>query len=123
MDKVKLLGLLGLARRAGKLTMGFNGVDQLVRRGQNPFVIVAKDAGPSQKNKFLGWQPVRGFLGDLLTAEEMARTLGREKLVVVGLCDRGFIKGIQKMLQDEASDEARDSEGKSGEPGAGVPRD
>ncbi len=29
----KLLGLLGLARRAGKLAMGFTAVEKMVRRG------------------------------------------------------------------------------------------
>ena len=123
METEKLLGLLGLARRAGKLAMGFNAVDQLVKRGQNPLVIVARDAGPSQKNKFLGWKPVRGFVGDVLNAEEMARVLGREKLVVVGLSDSGFIKGIQKVLQNGVLDETKDSDGISGEPGTGIRSD
>ena len=94
MDKEKLLGLLGLARRAGKLAMGFRAVEKLVRHGERPLVVMARDMGPSQRNKVLAWEPVRGLLGDVLTGEEMARTLGREKLMVVGLSDPGFIKGI-----------------------------
>ena len=39
-------------------------------------------------------QPVRALVDDVLTAEEMARALGRQKLVVVGVCDPGFTKGI-----------------------------
>ena len=96
-DKEKLLGLLGLARRAGQLAVGFSAVEKLVRRGQRPLIIVALDIGPSQRNKIQAWEPVRGLLGDVLTGEEMARTLGREKLVVVGLSDPGFIKGIQSI--------------------------
>ena len=98
-EKEKLLGLLGLARRAGKLAVGFRAVESLVRRGENPLVVFAQDIGASQRNKVLGWEPVRGILGDMLTQEELARTLGREKLVVVGVSDPGFIKGIKK-LQD-----------------------
>ena len=95
MEKEKLLGLLGLARRAGKLAIGFHAVEKLVRRGEKPLVIVARDIGPSQRKKVLGWNPVRAFINDELTGEEMAQALGREKLVVVGLSDPGFIKGIQ----------------------------
>ena len=94
-EKEKILGLLGLARRAGKLAMGFNAVERLVKRGARPLVIVATDIGPSQRNKVFAWEPVRGLMSDVLTGEEMARTLGREKLVVLGLSDPGFIKGIQ----------------------------
>lgn len=102
----KLLGLLGLARRAGRLAIGFRAVETLVRRGENPLIVYASDIGPSQRNKVLGWEPVRGFIGNVLSQEEMAKTMGREKLVVVGLCDSGFIKGIRKLgLPDAKRDE------------------
>jgi hypothetical protein len=96
-ESEKLLGLLGLARRAGRLAIGFRAVEMLVRREENPVVVFAADIGASQRNKVLGWTPVRSFIGDILTQEEMAQSMGREKLVVVGLSDRGFIKGIGRL--------------------------
>ena len=108
-DKEKLLGLLGLARRAGKLAVGFRAVESLVKRGDRPLVIFARDIGASQRNKVLGWEPVRGFLGDVLTKEEMARTLGREQLVVVGLNDPGFLKGIKGIQADVDRNGTQDS--------------
>lgn len=93
----KLLNLLGLARRAGRLAVGFSAVERLVRRGEKPLVIVAQDIGPSQRNKVLRWEPVAGFVQDVLTSEDLALRLGRDKLVVVGLSDPGFIKGIAKL--------------------------
>jgi len=93
----KLLGLLGLANRAGKLAVGFRAVERLVNRRENPLIIVATDIGASQRNKVTNWQPVRGVIDGVLTGEEMAQILGREKLVVVGLSDSGFCKGILKL--------------------------
>ena len=92
-----LLRLLGLARKAGRLGMGFSAVEKMVVRGENPLVITAADMGDSLKGKVSRWQPVRGVVADVLTAGDLARALGREKLAVVGVSDSGFVKGIRKL--------------------------
>ena len=93
----KLLGLLGLARRAGKLGMGFSAVETMVAKGERPLVIVAADTGESTRGKISRWQPVQGVVADVLTAEDMARAFGRDKLAVVAVSDSGFVKGIRKL--------------------------
>jgi ribosomal protein L7Ae-like RNA K-turn-binding protein len=93
----KLIGLLGLARRAGRLGMGFSAVEKMVKRGENPLVISAVDRGESLKGRVSRWEPVRGVVADVLTGEDLARALGRGKLAVVGVSDSGFIKGIRKL--------------------------
>lgn len=94
----KMLALLGLARRAGKLAVGYRAVEQLVKRGERPLVIVARDAGASQKGKISGWTPLRGLVDDVVTKDELAQAMGREKLAVVGLSDPGFVRGLQREL-------------------------
>ena len=96
-NKEKLIGLLGLARKAGVLAVGFTAVEKLVKRGQRPLVVLATDVGASQRGKITRWEPVRGFLVDVLTSKEMAEAFGRDKLVVVGLSDPGFVHGIAKL--------------------------
>jgi len=98
LDGQKLLGLLGLARRAGALAVGFSAVEKLVRRGEKPLIVVASDVGASQMGKISRWEPLRGMLRDVLTGEELAQAMGREKLSVVGVSDAGFVKGIQKLV-------------------------
>ena len=90
----RLLGLLGLARRAGKLAVGFSAVEQLVKRGERPLVIVARDAGAGQRARIGRWEPVRGLVDDAVDAADLAEALGRGKLSVVGLTDPGFVQGI-----------------------------
>ncbi len=97
-DKQKLLNLLGLARRAGQLAMGFSAVEKIVRRGERPLVLVVSDIGASQMNKISRWEPLRGIVSGALTGEELAQAMGREKLSVVGVSDAGFSKGIQKLV-------------------------
>ena len=48
----RVLGLLGLARRAGRLAMGATAVEKLVRHGRPPVVIIARDAGENQRRRF-----------------------------------------------------------------------
>jgi ribosomal protein L7Ae-like RNA K-turn-binding protein len=93
----KLLGLLGLARRAGRLGMGVSAVEKMVAKGENPMVIAATDTGVSLKGKISRWEPVRGVVDNVLTGEDMARAFGREKLAVVAVSDSGFVKGIRKL--------------------------
>ena len=94
----KLLSLLGLAQRGGKLAVGARAVEKLVKQGQKPVVVLATDAGASQRAKLSKLQPVRALVDDVLTGEEMAQALGRQKLVVVGVCDPGFRKGILALV-------------------------
>lgn len=96
-NKDKLLALLGLANRAGKLALGFSAVEKMVRKGQSPLLVVATDIGASQYGKVERLEPVSEKLMDVLTGSEMAEALGRQKLVLVAVSDSGFVKGIKKL--------------------------
>ena len=96
-DASRLLALLGLARRAGQLQVGWSAVEQVVHRGKEPLVILAVDMGPSQRARALRLEPVRGFVTDKVTGAELAESLGREKLSIVSVCDPGFVAGIRKL--------------------------
>ena len=77
--------------------MGVSAVEKMVAKGENPLVITSSDIGASLKGRVSRWEPVRGIVADVLTGEDMARALGREKLAVVGVSDSGFVKGIRKL--------------------------
>lgn len=96
-DPTRLLALLGLALRAGKLQVGFSAVEQAVHRGKEPLVILAADMGPSQRTRALRFEPVRGFVTDVVTGADLAAALGRNKLVIVSVYDPGFVDGIRKL--------------------------
>jgi len=72
-------------------------VEKMVVKGENPLVITSSDIGDSLKGRVSRWEPVRGIVADVLTGEDMARALGRDKLAVVGVSDSGFVKGIRKL--------------------------
>ena len=97
LDEKKLLGLLGLAQRAGKLAVGFSAVEKMVRRGQRPLVLTAQGVGAAQLGKIQRWEPLAGLILEAVDAGKLADAFGRDKLVVVGVADPGFIKGIKKL--------------------------
>jgi hypothetical protein len=90
----KVLALLGLARRAGRLAMGGTAVEKLARQGRPPVVIVARDAGAHQRRRLAALRPIRGLVDGLLDRDQLAERLGRRELVVVGVNDPGFVRGL-----------------------------
>jgi hypothetical protein len=90
----RVLGLLGLARRAGKLALGATAVEKQVRHGPPPVVIIAHDAGGNQRSRVKKLGPVRGVIDGLLGRDDLAGRLGRNELVVVAVNDPGFVRGL-----------------------------
>ena len=115
----RLCGLLGLARRAGKLAVGASAVERLVHGGEKPLVVLASDAGASLRGSVERWEPVEGValetggslkvvfdpvegvVADILTSDEMAEAMGRQKLAVMAVADPGFVRGILKNLKPD----------------------
>ncbi len=90
----RLLGLIGLAQRAGKLAVGATAVKQMVARGGRPVLILARDAASGQLDRMRRLEPVTAVVDDVVSREELATALGRDDLVVVAVEDRGFAHGI-----------------------------
>ncbi|RKZ18130.1 hypothetical protein DRQ50_04350 [bacterium] len=95
----RLCGLLGLARRAGKLAVGASAVERMVHQDFRPLVVVASDAGTSLRGTVERWEDLRAVLDDVLTSEDLARVFGREKLAIVAVSDPGFVRGILKLKE------------------------
>jgi hypothetical protein len=93
----RVLGLLGLARRAGRLALGATAVEKMVRFGPPPVVVVAKDAGAGQRHRVQGLRPVRGVIDDLMTGADLANRFGRNELTIVAVNDPGFVRGLVEM--------------------------
>jgi ribosomal protein L7Ae-like RNA K-turn-binding protein len=94
----RLLGLLGLARRAGRLALGASEVQALVARGRRPLVILARDAGGDLRSRLARSGPLRGVLADAVDKAELARAFGRRELAVVAVDDPHFIAGIEALV-------------------------
>jgi ribosomal protein L7Ae-like RNA K-turn-binding protein len=99
-DSIRLMSLLGLANRSGRLALGFSAVENSVRKGERPILVVATDIGDAQKRKVMNLQPVRDIITDVFDRQDLGKAMGRNELAVVGVVDRNIIQGILDLLKN-----------------------
>lgn len=95
MNSEKLLTLLGFCRKAGKLTVGFSKVSELLKSKKAPLVLIASDISKKTEKE------VR-YLADNTGATVVRISFNTETLShaigfaagVVATCDEGFCKAI-----------------------------
>lgn len=101
MNETKLLGMLGLARRAGKLAVGTEQAVAAVRR-RCPLVIAAEDASPNTKKLLTDkttYYHVPMFT--VMSREELGGALGYPSVSAAAVTDEGFAQGIIGILRGE----------------------
>lgn len=95
----KVLNLLGIARRAGHIAIGFDAVKALVVSGRAQFVVLAADRSPKTEKelRYAAQEsscPIRAIDAD---KEALAHALGLQKPVAVAATDdRGFAAAMLK---------------------------
>lgn len=93
----KTLGVMGLARRAGKLLIGHDAVLLSIRTGKALTVILTSDASPRHKREI----EAASFNGKIIslpvTMEEAGIAVGK-KSCIFAFEDEGFVKAIDKSL-------------------------
>ena len=92
----RCVDLVGLARRAGQLVMGFDQVDEALRSEALALLLVAADAASGRDRLYRGGQGPQRI--DWLSRDELGRAVGRDELVYAAV--RGG--GIASKLAVEA---------------------
>ncbi len=100
----KALGLLGLARRAGKLTVGHDAVVSSMAAHRSRLVIIAEDASENTKKSVLRSAEEYGTHTIIVcgTKDEISYAIGKTA-AVVSVDDEGFAKGLRKVVGNEVS--------------------
>lgn len=101
----KVLSLLGLARRAGKLQGGYDAVVIAAKEGKAVLLLAARDISP-KTFKNLRYEGQRAGVPVRRLKEEMAevsRACGI-KAGVLALTDQGFAKAVLPMTEEPASE-------------------
>lgn len=95
-----VLGLLGLARRAGALRLGAGPVLRALGEEGPGVVFLAHDAGADLVARV---QRARGqsvVEDTLLSTEDLARAFGRDRLSVVSVHEKDFVSGLRRHTTD-----------------------
>ena len=96
----KVLSLLGLATKAGKVASGEFSTEKSVKTGKGFLVLVADDASQNTRKKF---QNMCDFyevpIYFIANKEELGRFCGKEFRASLAVQDENFAKAILKELQ------------------------
>ena len=101
----KVLSLLGLERRAGKLVSGGEKTEKSVKSGAAFMVIVTEDASDNTKKLFFdkcGFYEVPVFCHFLM--DDMGRAIGGGQRACLAICDEGFADKIMKLMTDSGQE-------------------
>lgn len=102
----KLIGLLGMCRRAGRLTVGFDAVTALCGEPQ-VLLMLAKDASPRTERQLMFQAATVPVHRLPLDREDVARAIGSAKpIAVLATTDPGFIKALLALLTSPQEEES-----------------
>ena len=103
MSQNKVLSLIGLATKAGKVTSGEFSTEKSVKTGHANIVIVSEEASENTKKKFRNmctyYEVPLYFLSD---KESLGRAMGKEFRASLAVQDENFAKAIMKALEKES---------------------
>lgn len=92
-----MLGLIGLAMKAGKVCFGADSVEENIVKRKVKLLIISKDSSERTKNKFVNicekYNVPVIVDGDIDT---LSKTIGKSNKAVIGIKDVNFAESIQK---------------------------
>lgn len=93
----KILGLIGLAMKAGKICFGADSVEENIEKRKVKLLIIAEDSSERTKNKFIekGQKQNIPIIIDS-NIEEISKTIGKSNKAIIGVKDINFAKSIQE---------------------------
>ncbi len=98
MNEDRILSMIALANKAGRVVSGeFMCLDK-VRSGEASLIVVATDSGKNCKKKFKNKSEF--FHIDYLeisSKKDLGKMIGKGEKAVIVICDEGFKDGIMKM--------------------------
>lgn len=97
----KLLGMLGLCRRAGRLALGFDITKEAIQKRNACLVLTAKDTSPKTAKEIRLEADKAGLLLKTLplTMDEIGNIVAK-RTGVLAVCDSGFAERISLLAED-----------------------
>ena len=106
MNRNKVLGLLGLAEKAGKVRSGEFSTGKAVKSGKAGLVIVSEESSDNTKKMFRNmctyYEVPLYYFGK---KEELGRAMGKEMRASLAIVDGGFAGALEKLMNDNGGSE------------------
>lgn len=93
----KVLGLIGLAMKAGKICFGADSVEENILKRKVKLVIISKESSDRTKNKFIDLCN-KNNIPAIVDGEidVLSKTIGKNNKAIIGIKDINFAESIQK---------------------------
>ena len=99
MKNNKICGLLGLARKAGKLTIGTEACEQELEKNKIKLVIIANDASERTKMNFINICKNKNIpIYQILNIDNISNAIGQLNKAVIGIKDMNFANEMIKII-------------------------
>ncbi|UOR12692.1 YlxQ family RNA-binding protein [Halobacillus amylolyticus] len=95
------LNIIGLALRAGKVTLGEEHIVKDIQRGRAKLVLVANDTGKQTMKKLTdkcSSYHIPCYVVD--DRETLSQAMGKSGRVAIAVLDQGFAKKLQSLLDE-----------------------
>ncbi len=102
MPKDKVLSLLGIAQKAGRVVSGEFSVEKAVKEGKACLVLVAKDASDNTKKMFCNmcsYYEVPVYVHS--EKETLGHCIGKQFRASLAVTDVGFANALKKQLSED----------------------
>ncbi|MFT4105077.1 MAG: ribosomal L7Ae/L30e/S12e/Gadd45 family protein [Lacrimispora sp.] len=102
-NRQKILGMIGLATKAGKIASGEFMTENSVKAGKASLVIISEEASDNTRKMFTNMcthykVPIYFFA----SKNELGHAMGKEMRTSLAIVDNGFAKAVVKLMNTEA---------------------
>ncbi|WP_371371216.1 L7Ae/L30e/S12e/Gadd45 family ribosomal protein [Sporomusa aerivorans] len=101
MNEQKVMSVLGLAQKAGKIVSGDFAVQGALKSGKAKVLIIAKDASDATKKEYQYQADSREIATYYaLSKEQMGGAIGKALRAAVAITDNGFVKPLVRAIEE-----------------------
>ena len=98
-DEKRLLGMLGIACKAGKVVCGADSCEEALIKNKIKLMLVAQDASERTKTKFKVLANSKKIpIYEVANIEILSKSIGKNNKAVVGILDENFSKALIKII-------------------------
>ena len=103
--KNKVLGMLGISAKAGKIVCGNDATIEDIERHRVKLVIVAEDASEkTKKNMKYICDKNRTTILEFGNIDEISRTIGKTNKAIIGIKSKSLSEAIEKLIKNNGGD-------------------
>ena len=96
----KILGVIGLAKRAGKVTSGEFLCEKAIKSGQSRLIIIASDISENAKKSVVNTCRHYGVeYIEFSSSAELGRAIGAESRMIISVNDNNFKNAILSKIE------------------------